>query len=87
MFIQHELHTINTQFEIFGVDRPVEVSTVDTKPIVVGSLTSDEEEMLNKLMDQRLDDVSTPSMTLTQNRQASASYGSQCEMERTNVKQ
>ena len=38
-------------------------------------------------MDQGLDDLSTLSMTLTQNRQASASYGSQCEMERANVKQ
>ena len=87
MFIQLELHTINTQFEIFGVDTPIEVTAVDTKPIVVGSLISDEEETLNKLMDQGLDNAPIPSMTRNQNRQASASYGSQHEMDRANVKQ
>ena len=47
MFIQFELHTTNNQFEIFWVGKPVEVNAVDTKPVVVGLLTSNEEEMLN----------------------------------------
>ena len=38
-------------------------------------------------MDQGLDDVPTSSMISTQNRQPSASYGGQCEIERVNVKQ
>ena len=87
MYIQLELHTVNTQFEIFGVDTPIEVKAVDTKPLVVGSLTSDEEEMLNELMNQGLDNLPTPMMSKTQNRQASASYGSQHEMESANIKQ
>ena len=43
--------------------------------------------MLNKLIDQGLDDGPTSLMTSTQNRQSSASWGSQCEMERANVQQ
>ena len=70
MYIQLELCTVNTQFEIFRVDTPIEVKAVDTKPLVVGSLTSDEEETLNKLMDQGLDNIPTPMMSKNQNQQA-----------------
>ena len=87
MFIQFELHTVNTQYEIFGMDTPVEVNAVDTKPVVVGSLTSDEEETSNKLMDQGLVNAQTSMTTGSQKRQASASFSSQSEMDRTNIKQ
>ena len=87
MYIQLELHTVNTHFEIFGVGTPIEVSAVDTKSMVVRSLTSDEEETLNKLMDQGLDNAPTPLATQSQNRQASASFSSQHEMDSANVKQ
>ena len=64
----------------------VEVSTVDMKPVMTRSLTLDEEEMLNKLMEQGLDNV--PSMTIQypQNHQASASFDSQRELDVLNVK-
>ena len=76
MFIQLEPHTVNTQIEIFWVDIPIKASAVDTKSIVVGSLTSDKEEMSNKLVDQGLDNAPIPPTTQSQNRQASASFGS-----------
>ena len=80
-FIQFELRTIDTQFEIFGIDKPVEVSTVDTKPVTIGSLISDEEETLNKLMSQGLDNVPPMSTNCLQNQQASASFGSKRELD------
>ena len=67
MYIQLELRTINTQFEIFRVDTPIEVKAVDTKPLVVGSLTSDNEETLNELMNQGLDNTPTSMVSKTQN--------------------
>ena len=76
MFIQFQLCIVNTQYEIFGMDTPVEVNAVDTKPVVVALLTSDEEETLNKLMDQGLVKAPVSMATCSQNRQASASFGS-----------
>ena len=87
MFIRFELHTANTQFKIFGMDTPVEVNAVDTKPVVVGLLTFNEEETLNKLMDQGLVNAPASMTTGSQNRQASTSFSSQSEMDRADIKQ
>ena len=49
-YAQLVLRTVTVQYEIFGVLDPYEVQEVDTKPQVIGTLTSHESETLNKLM-------------------------------------
>ena len=66
------LQTVTVQYEIFGVPDPYEVQEMDTKPQILGTLTFDENETLDKLMGTELN---TMSMT-----QLSASAGSQEEI-------
>ena len=45
------LRTVTVQYEIFGIPDPYEIQEVNTKPLVLDSLTADENGTLNKLLD------------------------------------
>ena len=49
-FVQLTLWTVTVQYEIFGIPDLYKVEEVDTKPQILGTLTSDENETLEKLM-------------------------------------
>ena len=66
---------MTVHYEIFGVPDPYEIQEVDTKPIVLGSLTVDENEMLNKLLDTGIQPKKC-------NKQLSASTGSVRDLSR-----
>ena len=51
IYAQLVLQTVTVHYEIFGVPDPYEIQEIDTKPIVLGSLTADENKMLHKLLD------------------------------------
>ena len=71
-YAQLILRTVTVQYEIFGVPDPHEVQEMDTKPQILGTLTSDESETLDKLMGTRLNQMSKA--------QPSASAGSSEEI-------
>ena len=68
------LRTVMVQYEIFGVPDPYEVQEMDTKPQILGTLTFDESETLDKLMGTELNTMSKT--------QPSASAGSPEEIPR-----
>ena len=74
-YAQLVLRTVTVQYEISGVLDPYEIQEVDTKPQVIGSLTSDESETLNKLMGRGI-----KMMCKIQQAQPSASAGSPDEL-------
>ena len=74
-YAQLVLRTVTVQYEIFGVPDPYEVQEMDSKPQVIGTLTSDESETLDKLMGTGI-----KMMCKTQQAQPSASAGSPDEL-------
>ena len=49
IFVEHELCTVKATYKIFGIDQPIEIE--ETKQVVIGTLTSTENETLDKLME------------------------------------
>ena len=49
IYTAHELHTVKATYDIFGLDQPLEID--ETEPVVIGTLTSTENETLDKLME------------------------------------
>ena len=49
IYAEHELHTVKATYDIFGLDQPFEID--ETEPVVIGTLTSTENETLDKLME------------------------------------
>ena len=49
IFAEHELHTVKATYKIFGLDQPIEID--ETEQVVIGTLTSAENETLDKLME------------------------------------
>ena len=72
------LQTVTVQYEIFSIPDPYEVEEVDTKPQVIGTLTSNENDTLEKLMGLGL--------RTTQTEKPSASAGSQKDLPRLKAK-
>ena len=50
VFAEHLLRTEKVSYKLFGIDLPVEVE--DKKTVVIGTLTSDENSTLDKLLKQ-----------------------------------
>ena len=71
-YAQLILRTVTIQYEIFGVPNPLEVQEQDMKPQLLGTLTTDENDTLDKLLQTRLN---TKSKRLT-----SASAGSEKDL-------
>ena len=49
IFVEHKLYTIKATYKIFGIDQPIEID--ETEQVVIGTLTSTENETLDKLME------------------------------------
>ena len=49
IFVEHELPTIKATYKIFGIDQPIEID--ETEQVVIGTLTSTENETLDKLLE------------------------------------
>ena len=50
------MRTELVSYNIFGVDKPLQME-VETKPVTVGTLTSDEDRTLNTLLQTRLSNI------------------------------
>ena len=75
-FIQLELRTMLVEYEIFGVPESINVEQVDTKSIVTGTLTAEEDETLTQLLETGLSvHVSENKSDKSVNVSASASAG------------
>ena len=49
IYAEHKLRTVRATYEIFGLDQPIEID--ETDPVVIGTLTSTENETMDKLME------------------------------------
>ena len=49
IYTAHELHTVKATYDIFGLGQPLEID--ETEPVVIRTLTSTENETLDKLME------------------------------------
>ena len=76
-YAQLLLRTVTYEYEIFGVSSPLNVDVVDMKPLIIGSLTADEELTLSQLLNMGL----KPNVSQTQ-KKASASAVSESDLDR-----
>ena len=76
-YAQLLLRTVPGEYEIFGVSSPLNVDVVDTKLLIIGRLSADEESTLSQLLDMSL----KPNVSQTQ-KKVSASAGSESDLDR-----
>ena len=78
-YAQLLLRTVTYEYEIFGISSPLNIDVVDMKPQVIGSLTADKESTLSQL---RSTDLKPADVESTPSEKASASAGSESDLER-----
>ena len=49
IYTAHELCTVKTTYDVFGLDQPLEIDEME--PVVIGTLTSKENKTIDKLME------------------------------------
>ena len=50
-YVQLSLHMTTYEYEIFGLGSPINIDVVETKPLIIGTLTADEDNTLAQLLE------------------------------------